>query len=95
MERGERRYRADKIAQRRFEVVAGIESRFARLEGLEDPENRENVNWYGKEMSPGFFKKFNPLTHPKVPKRGWQKKNKARKAKTMAERRNLLPEDEI
>ena len=105
MNRAERRARTSRAAQRRFDEVAAIESRLmVRPFGSVDDTRRhvgeavtprDETNWFGKTMSSGFFKKLNPFTHPKVPKRGWQKKENEKRAAMKAKKRNPLVEEFI
>ena len=74
--RGERRARTEKVAQRRFEEFEG---RFH----LKSPTP---VSLFGKEA--GFYRKMNPFTFPKVPKRGWQKHHNEKEARKRDARRN-------
>ena len=74
--RGERRVASRKVAQRRFED----------FEGQFHLKSPTPVALFGKEA--GFYRKMNPFTFPKVPKRGWQKKVNAKHVRVKDERRN-------
>ena len=75
MDRSERRRRAKKIGERRLEEAIAVD-----FWGL----------WHFTDRTAGYFRKKNPFTFPKVPKRGWHKKKKERQVRIKDERRNSL-----
>lgn len=46
------------------------------------------ASWWNHGKTEGHYRKKNPFTFPKVPKRGWQKKQNEKHARFKDERRN-------